>query len=98
MVTSSVKVGLTIALVHSTVVNVVRIARTSVGLQTGGDEMSWVLIVIVSFGLSHTTGGTVTNVAGYQSKQSCEQAAKEMGRGHLADVHITTVCIPGPEK
>ena len=62
------------------------------------NEMSWVLIIIVSFGVSRTTGGTVTNVPGYQSKQSCEQAAQETGKGHLADVHFTTVCIPGPEK
>jgi hypothetical protein len=61
-------------------------------------KMSWVLIVIVSFGLSHTTGGTVTNVPGYKSKQTCEQAADEMGKGNLADVHFTAVCIPGPEK
>lgn len=60
--------------------------------------MSWVLIVIVSFGLSHTTGGTITNVPGYQSKQSCEQATRELGKGHLADVHITAKCIPGPER
>jgi hypothetical protein len=58
--------------------------------------MSWVLIVIVTFGISHTTGGATTSVGGYKSKESCEQAAAEMGKGHLADIHFTTLCIPGP--
>jgi hypothetical protein len=57
--------------------------------------VSWVLIIVVSSGLGHTAGRTITNVAGYQSKQSCEQAAHELGKSHLA---VKTVCIPGPEK
>jgi hypothetical protein len=60
-------------------------------------DMNWVLIVIVTFGLSHTTGGATTNVSGYKSKETCEKAADELGKGgHLADVHVTTFCVPGP--
>jgi hypothetical protein len=60
-------------------------------------DMNWVLIVIVTFGLSHTTGGATTNVAGYKSKEMCEKAGNELGKGgQLADVHVTTFCVPGP--
>jgi hypothetical protein len=60
-------------------------------------DMSWVLIVIVTFGLSHTSGGATTNVSGYKSKEMCEKAGDELGKGgHLADVHVTTFCVPGP--
>jgi hypothetical protein len=60
--------------------------------------MTWVLIITVSFGLSHTIGGTITNVVGYKSKESCQQAAAEMGRSQVADVHFTTICIPGLQE
>jgi hypothetical protein len=58
--------------------------------------MTWVLIVIVSFGLSVRTGGGVTNVAGYRSKEACEKAAVEAKEGRRADVGVTAYCITGP--
>jgi hypothetical protein len=59
--------------------------------------MTWILLVMLSSSLGNPVA--LTNVPGFVSKQSCEQAGQTMMNNYsFANSGAKYVCIPQPQK